>query len=299
MASFGSVLAKFRPSKNILRSADKFEPATDSPAVLQPVSTIAIWGPAGAPGKSTLAANLADALAVSGLRTLLIDTDLVAPSLALQLGFSDQAAGISSACKLAREARLTADELERVAVRVDAAGASVWVLPGISGASRWPEITPSAIEAILRVASLRFDVAVFDLASSLEPALRTEASAIGRNELTRHLISSCDHLVAISHSDALGVQRMLRQLLDVQKLRSGAALTLVINRVRETVLGANPERQLAQTFQSLLKIPPTHFLPDDPTNTDGALRGGIPVRLFRRHSPYAKAIKALAQQLRV
>ena len=146
---------------------------------------------------------------------------------------------------------------------------------------------------------MRFDVAVFDLASSLEPALRTEAAAIGRNELSRHLVSTCDHLIAISQCDAVGVQRMLKQLLDVQKLRSGAALTLVINRVRESVLGAKPERQLIQTFQSLLKISPTHFLPDDPTNTDGALRNGIPVRLFRRHSPYAKAIKALAQHLRV
>ena len=270
-----------------------------SPGELHPVSTIAVWGPVGAPGKSTLAANLADALAVAGMRVLLIDADLVSPSLALLLGVTDQAAGISTACRLAREARLDADELERVTVRVDAAGASLWLLPGISGASRWPEITPSAIETILRVASQRFDVAVFDMASSLEPALRTEASAIGRNELTRHLVANSDQVLALSHADALGVQRMLKQLLDVQRLRSGGNLNLVLNRVRDNVLGSNPEKQLSQTFQSLVKIAPNHFLPDDPSNTDGALRNGIPVRLFKRHSPYAKAVKSLAQRLRV
>jgi MinD-like ATPase involved in chromosome partitioning or flagellar assembly len=92
---------------------------------------------------------------------------------------------------------------------------------------------------------------------------------------------------------------MLKQLLDVQRLRSGGNLNLVVNRVRDNVLGSNPEKQLSQTFQSLVKIAPSHFLPDDPINTDGALRNGIPVRLFKRHSPYAKAVKALAQLLRV
>ena len=295
-----AVLAKVRGSST---QSDEFVPQAslepEFEAILAPVTTVAVWGPAGASGKSTLALNLADALAVAGKRILLIDSDLVAPRLALQVAASDQSTGISAACKLAREAKLDSAELLRVSIKVDSAGSSFWLLPGISGASRWPEITPSAIEAILRTASTEFDVAIFDLASSLEPALRTDGAALGRNELTRYVVSNAEKLICLAHADAIGVHRMLRQLLDVQRLRADASLHLIVNRVRETVSGSKAEAQLRETFASLVKITPFAFLPDDPANTDAAVRSGVPVRLIRRRSPYALAIKALAQQLRV
>ena len=274
-------------------------PSANFAALMPQERTISVWGPAGAPGKSTLALNLADSLAFAGQRTLLIDSDLVAPSLALMVGAADQATGLSAACKLAREANLDPAELHRVSIKVDAAGPSFWLLPGISGASRWPEITPSAIETILRAASRDFDVAIFDLASSLEPALRTDAAALARNELTRYLVSNVDRLICLAQPDAVSVHRMLRQLPDLQRLRADAALTLVINRVRQSVNGSKPERQLSETFNSLVKINPAFFLPDDPATCDSALRGGVPVRLIKRRSTFAVAVRALALYLRV
>ena len=272
---------------------------TDFAAAMPQVRTIGVWGPAGAPGKSTLALNLADSLAFAGRRTLLIDSDLVAPSLALMVGAADQATGLSAACKLAREASLDPAELLRVSIKVDAAGSSFWLLPGISGASRWPEITPSAIETVLRAASRDFDVAIFDLASSLEPALRTEAAALARNELTRYLVSNVDQLICLAQPDAISVHRMLRQLPDIQRMRADAAVTLVINRVRDAVAGSKPEHQLSETFSALVKIAPAFFLPDDHSTTDSALRSGVPARLIKRRSAFAVAVRALALHLRV
>ena len=48
--------------------------------------TIAIWGPHGSSGKSTIAINLAESLSNSGSRVLLVDADLENPSLAIMLG---------------------------------------------------------------------------------------------------------------------------------------------------------------------------------------------------------------------
>lgn len=262
-----------------------------------PTRSIAIWGPNGSPGKSTLALNLADSLAQAGLRVLLVDTDLVSPSLALQLGVEDQASGISAACKLAREANLDSAQLQRIVVSVRGGATSFALLPGISGASRWPEITPSAIESILRVSAGIFDVAIFDTASSLEPALRTDAAALSRNELTRHLLASVDHLLAVVGCDPVSMQRMVRQIADVQKFRAGLSLSLVVNRVRDSSFGANPEKQAAQLFAQLAKIEPSFFLFEDSLGHDSALRNGLPVRLAKRRSPYLKGVNLIAAGL--
>lgn len=283
-----------------VRSMGKSVPQIMAPDEAQPspaVMSISVWGPNGSPGKSTLALNLADVLAQQGRRVLLVDTDLVSPSLALQLGVDDKASGISAACKLAREANLDADQLDRISVRVTGGSSSFALLPGISGASRWPEITPSAIETILRVASSRFDVALFDTSSSLEPALRTDAAALSRNELTRHLVASTEHLLAVAGCDPVSLQRMLRQIADIQKFRAGQPTSLVVNRVRDTAFGANPEKQVAQLFAQLAKIETRYFLYEDSASHDAALRNGLPVRMAKRRSAYLKGVNLVAAGL--
>lgn len=272
-------------------------PASDVSDATPATLSIAVWGPNGSPGKSTLALNLADLLARQGKRVLLVDSDLVSPSLALQLGVDDKASGISAACKLAREANLDTEQLDRISVNVTGSSSSFSLLPGISGASRWPEITPSAIETILRVASNRFDVAIFDTASSLEPALHTDAAALSRNELTRHLVASVDHLLAVVGCDPVSMQRMLRQIADIQKFRAGQPLSLVVNRVRDSAFGANPEKQVAQLFSQLAKIEPSYFLYEDSAAHDAALRNGLPVRLAKRRSQYLKGVNLVAAGL--
>jgi MinD-like ATPase involved in chromosome partitioning or flagellar assembly len=279
------------PSANQKSATENVTPASAALSVV-------VWGPNGSPGKSSLALNLSDSLAKQGCKVLLVDTDLVSPSLALQLGVEDHASGISAACRLAREANLDAQQLDRISVKISSGAAGFSLLPGISGASRWPEITPSAIEVILRVAATNFDVVVFDTASSLEPALRTDAAALSRNELTRHLIASADRVLAVSGCDPVSLQRMLRQIVDVQKFRAGLPLSLVVNRVRESTFGSNPESQVAQLFTQLAKMQPAHFLYEDCAGHDAALRHGLPVRLAKRRSPYVKSVNLIAEAVR-
>ncbi|HAN70940.1 MAG TPA: hypothetical protein DCQ36_05050, partial [Actinobacteria bacterium] len=47
---------------------------------------VAVWGPMGAPGRTTIAVGIAEALAERGARVCLIDADTYAPSVALALG---------------------------------------------------------------------------------------------------------------------------------------------------------------------------------------------------------------------
>lgn len=263
---------------------------------LRPVRSIAVWSPAGA-GKSTVAVNLADQLGRLGKRVLLVDADLTSPSCSLMLGLGPDATGISSVCRLAREARLDRGELLRLAIRMEASRGAFHLLPGITSNIRWPEVTPSAIEVLLRVASQDFDIVIFDLASSLEPALRAAAAAIARNELTRYLVTNCEAAVLLAAADPVGLQRFVRQYLEVAQLRGQLSSIIAINRVRATSIGADPQRQIEKVMAQLLKVRPQRFLPDDPHRVDAALREGIPVRLVSRRGAFAKAVAELAADL--
>src|SRR5690606_37495287 len=81
-----------------------------SPTVAAPVPAdstgivLTVWGPDGAPGRSTVAAALAVELARGGRRVALVDADSHAPTLALALGLADEGPGFAAACRQAERA---------------------------------------------------------------------------------------------------------------------------------------------------------------------------------------------------
>ena len=87
--------------------------APGPPADSTPTRIIAVWGPGGAPGRSTLAIELAVELARGGRHVGLIDADTHAPSLALALGLADEGPGFAAACRQAELGGLDARELTR------------------------------------------------------------------------------------------------------------------------------------------------------------------------------------------
>ena len=62
---------------------------------------IAVWGAAGAPGRTTTAIELACELARDGRRVALIDADAHAPSIAMATGLADEGPGFAAACRQA------------------------------------------------------------------------------------------------------------------------------------------------------------------------------------------------------
>ncbi|WP_255218714.1 P-loop NTPase, partial [Microbacterium paraoxydans] len=93
-------------------STDVRHPVTGPPRAASRLT--AIRGSHGAPGRSTIAVQLAVELARRGRRTALIDADTVAPSLALLLGMDDDAPGLAAACRRAEAGALDPAELTRL-----------------------------------------------------------------------------------------------------------------------------------------------------------------------------------------
>jgi len=71
-------------------------------------AVIAVWGPAGAPGRTSLAIAIAGELAASGHSVALADADTHGAAIAPSLGLLDEAPGFAAACRLAGTNALTA-----------------------------------------------------------------------------------------------------------------------------------------------------------------------------------------------
>ena len=129
---------------------------------------IAVWGPAGAPGRTLVAANIAGELAAEGKSVLLIDADSYGASVAALLGLLDEAAGLAQACRLADQGLLDADALLRIATTVATKAGTFRVLTGITRADRWSELRAAALTLVLERAREIADVIVVDTGFCLE-----------------------------------------------------------------------------------------------------------------------------------
>ena len=88
-------------------------PIGDPPAPIERGRVVVVWGPQGAPGRTTVATGLAGALAERGLGTVLVDADPYGGAVGQQLGVLDEVSGLLSAARLASSG-LLAERLSTV-----------------------------------------------------------------------------------------------------------------------------------------------------------------------------------------
>ena len=126
-------------------------PDFTAPAPLDPTrgTVIAVWGPAGAPGRTTVAIAIATELAAAGHSVALADVDTHSGSIAPAIGLLDEAPGFAAACRLAGADSLTRAELERIGQRYATARGGFWVLTGIGRPSRWPELSAERVAGLV------------------------------------------------------------------------------------------------------------------------------------------------------
>jgi MinD-like ATPase involved in chromosome partitioning or flagellar assembly len=115
-------------------------------------------------------------------------------------------------------------------------------------------------------------------------------------EVARAGLMASDLSFAVCGADPVGVQRYLWLQTRLKDLALHQEPQLVVNRVRDSVLGANAKRQLADTFERVAKTEVTAFVPDDPVVFDVSLREGLPIQLAKKSSPARHAISMFVRQ---
>lgn len=255
---------------------------------------ITVWGPAGAPGRTLVAANIAGELAAEGHSVLLVDADSYGASVAALLGLLDEAAGLAQACRLADQGLLDADALLRIATTVPTKAGALRVLTWITRADRWTELRAAALTLVLERAREIADVTVVDTGFCLEAddELGFDSGAPRRNAATLRSLELADTVFAVGAADSIGVPRLVRGLAELQAAVPQAAPQVVLNKVRTSAVGRSPERQLRAAWERYgPSAPLSAFLPSDPAASDAALLSGA---LLLESAPESELRHAIA-----
>ncbi|WP_150460751.1 AAA family ATPase [Nesterenkonia ebinurensis] len=289
-AEFAALVEPFEETSELRQ-----EPAT---AVRNSADITAVWGIPGAPGRTTVAVNLAAELALHGASALLIDADTYAASAAVHLGLLEESAGIAQAARAAEFGSLDTDVLLRAAAGVEIGPARLEVLTGLPRAERWPELRPRALERVLALTRSRYDHVVVDLAAEIavDQDLGFDAPSVQRNSATRTVLSTADRVIAVGAPDPVGFARLVKAVQAYTELLPEAgAPQLVINKLRKQVVGRSPRRQLTETWRQLGHSAfSLDFLPWEPATCDAALRAGQVLAEAAPDSALRRQIAALA-----
>lgn len=267
--------------------------AIDEPA--RRGSVLAVWGPTGAPGRTTVAVTLADELARLGAASLLVDADVYGGTIAAVLGLLDESPGLAAACRQASAQRVDAASLAALCWQL---GPQLRVLTGIPLASRWPELRPPAVRSVLASARALADFTVVDCGFCLETdeELSFDTLAPRRNGATLAVLDDADLILVVGSADPIGMQRLVRGLADLRDAELPAPVWVVLNRVRRGPI-KDPEIELPAALERFAGRTPAALLPEDAKSIDAALAIGKTVGEYDPKSTLRLAVAALAAAL--
>ena len=258
--------------------------------------TIVVWGPTGAPGRSTIAIELAVELAREGRRVGLVDADTHAPSVAMQLGLADEGPGFAAACRQSAFGGLDPQELARISVPLGRTG--VDVLTGINRPSRWPELSDVRVAAALDVCREWVDCTVVDVAAPLErdEEIVSDLDGPRRNAATLAALRSADLVIAVAGGDPVGIARFLRAHAELRTAIGTTPIAVVTNRLRPSTLGVDARGQVRRTLDRFGGITDVWFVPLDARAVDAALLAAQPVSEVAPRSPFASAVRRVVAE---
>ncbi len=250
---------------------------------------VAVWGPTGSPGRTTLAVELAAELARQGRRVGLLDADTHAPSIALALGLAEDGPGLAAACRRAEHGELSVTELVRISQSLD----NIDVLTGINRPGRWPELSHARLAATLETCREWVDDVIVDVGGSLEQdeEIVSDLGGPRRNAATLSVLAHADDVVAVVAADPVGVARFIRVFQGLRAVAPTARVHVVANKTRPGPLGIDPRGQVRRTLERFAGIDRVAFLPWEPRAIDAALLSARPVGTVHPRQAFAVAVR--------
>lgn len=234
---------------------------------------IAVWGPTGAPGRTTASVAIADEIARAGVPALLVDADTHGGAVAKHLGLLDDVSGIVVACRQADAGTLDPVSLAAAARTVDG---HLRVLTGIPHGARWAELRPAALGRLWEACRATPGVTVVDAGFGLErdEELLHDTRSPRRHAATLTALNAADDIVAVGSADPVGMERLVLGLDDLKRVVPDTRVRVVVTKLRRSVLGSDPEGQVREALARHAGIESVTCVPDDRAAFDACLREG-------------------------
>ncbi len=257
-------------------------PATSSGATRARATVV--WGPSGAPGRTTVAITLASILAARGRSTALVDADVGGGTVAAHLGVLDDLSGILAACRAAGNGRV--HELDDHLVEVEP---GLSLLTGMPRPDMWPHLRTGALGTVMDRLAHDHQEVVVDVGAGIDLDLNAGRT---RHAVTRHLLEAADDLVVVGRADPVGLTRLVRSLADLRD-QMGREPTVVVVNGQRTTLGWKPDEILG-TLARLSGPVPSVVIPSDVAALDEAMMAGRTVRSVAAGSPFVVGLEDVA-----
>lgn len=245
------------------------------------------WSAGGSVGKSSLALAGAVQLASRGLRVLLVDLDFENPGLHLNLALATPPAGIAALLRLASQKRLSSEEFERLTISLPSPNGKLVLIPGLPNRTRASEINAESLTELFQFCETEFDWVVIDAAVGCFLA--------DQNTMSSSLIEFFSHsesVVVISSTEPTAIYRLVANWPQL-RLVLPEQTHLVVNRVRESVLGKSVRQQVVETFERLLNLSPALMIGEHSKEFDQAIRTGNPIDSSSKSSTVSAAVQSL------
>ncbi|WP_147917949.1 AAA family ATPase [Ruania zhangjianzhongii] len=256
---------------------------------------VVVTGAIGAPGRSTIAINLAQELARHGEETVLIDADLWGGAIAQTLGLLAETAGLSAAVRAADHGTLDAGTFARLAPR---AADGLRVLPGLARATRWREVSAVSMEALLDTAQRAGTWVVVEAPVLVPDDDGGYLLGPGRNDVARSLLGAADEIIVVGAGEPIGIERLVQTLLDLDDLTTTGTRRVVVNRLRGSAAGPRAADSVAEALARFADVLDPILVPDDRALCDRALLAGTTWREAGGRSPARTVLTDLASTLR-
>lgn len=281
----------FSEIEQLLAEAANVPPSRDIQSSPAEGRSIAVWGPKGSPGRTTVAIELACALAARGRATALVDGDPYGGDVKQLLGVTEEVATVIWAASMASKGQLDEGHLRSELRRAGERGPVV--LPGLPRGDMWQEVSEHGWTRLLETCLSRFQDVIVDTGPNLEsldgsiPTL-----AAGRNRMTLNSLRAADRVVVVVRADPVGLKHLFWSLEALEELVPRDRCIFVLNRHA----GAEPADVLG-ALKTRLGVTPAVLVPFRPGELTAAVEQGRSLHEIRPTSPVVEAITHLAEKI--
>lgn len=249
---------------------------------------VAVWGPTGAPGRSTVAVNLAAEVALAGREAVLVDADTYGPAQSQILGVLDETPGLVAACRAHDRDTLDEETLESL---LPLAQPRLRLLSGIGVPARWSEVRRTSMDGLWHALARRGEIVIADVGAVLEEdeELSYDTAAPQRNAAAISTLENADAVIAVVGADPVSITRLLREHGRLQEL-GVSDLHVVVNRVGAPI----PGDRIRDLITSRMPAATLHLLPDDPASCRAAAWDGALLAESAPRSALRRALREIA-----